>query len=226
MNAPINFSFTIKRNKRRKSLGLYVENQQVEVRAPFFISEQDINQWVSSKAPWVTQQLLLQNSKAHEKPKIEDQGQLLFFGKSRPLRTVIGKPRVSEGFDNLCISHRKTQSPEAVLEKWLQQEAKLYIEERCMELANEMGFSERINAISFRKTKSKWGHCTSDGRLQFNWLIIMAPVEVIDYLLIHELSHLQHMNHSKAFWQLVANYCPNYKTHKLWLDQNGHRIWL
>jgi hypothetical protein len=226
VNAPLNFDYHIKRNRRRKSLGLYVDKQQVEVRAPHYVVGNDIHAWVISKADWVEARLREQALKAVDTPQIYHDGQLLFFGQERSLKTQTGKASVVEQDDCIIISHPASKTPQDVLEPWLKLEASLYIQERCTELAHDMGLHARISSIGYRKTKSKWGHCTQSGKLQFNWLIIMAPVEVIDYLLIHEICHLQHMNHSKAFWQLVEKYCPQYRQRKSWLDNNGHKIWL
>ena len=81
-----------------------------------------------------------------------------------------------------------------------------------------------ISLVSFRKTKTKWGHCSTRGIIQFNWLIMMAPNEVIDYLVAHEVSHLVHMNHSTDYWRVVSSLCPNYKIHRDWLRENEHRF--
>jgi len=79
--------------------------------------------------------------------------------------------------------------------------------------------------VSYRKTKSKWGHCCQDGTIQFNFLAMMAPREVINYLIVHECSHLKYMDHSKRFWAVVESICPDYREHREWLADNGHRFW-
>lgn len=225
INTP-HFDYQIKRNSKRKHLGLFVENQKVEVRAPQWASEAEIKQWVISKEAWVLKQLRNQHLQASEKPDIRNNGSILFFGQYRPIQIILGRSGVFENGEALLISHQPQHNPQRILENWLKQEAGLYIKERCQELADKMGLLQAIRRITLRKTKSKWGHCTASGQLQFNWLIIMAPTEVIDYLLIHELCHLVHMNHSSDFWQLVNQYCPDYKQHKSWLMKNGHKIWL
>ena len=78
-----------------------------------------------------------------------------------------------------------------------------------------------ITAISLRDTRSRWGSCTSDGRLMFSWRLIMAPPEVLDYVAAHEAAHLLHMNHSRAYWDCVARLVPDYRQHRDWLRKNG-----
>lgn len=220
--------YLLKRSKR-KSLGLYVRDQIVEVRAPYHVHKEEIHQWVNSKSDWITSRLLEQQQKAQEKPDIIHGKHVLFFGEKRDLIIKAGNNNVNELAENITITSRLPDSSsynQALLEKWLKREAQLYLTERVTELALIMDISEKITELRFRKTKSKWGHCSSSGQLQFNWLIIMAPADVIDYLIIHELSHLSHMNHSKSFWNRVKQFCPNYNIHRQWLNDEGHRITL
>lgn len=74
--------------------------------------------------------------------------------------------------------------------------------------------------VKVRSYNSRWGACRQDGRVIFNWRIIQAPLEIVDYVIIHELCHLKHMNHSKQFWNSVASLCPNYKELRKWLKEN------
>ena len=223
-NKPLQYSVT---RSQRKTVALYVRNNVVEVRAPHFVSKQDIHKWVESKQSWIEKRLQQQQQKHIERPKIHHGHSLLFMGEQRQIHIQSGKNSVDERHGHLVIHSKHPEDEEknqALLERWLKKEAQHYINERCLELANIMQVEDQISAIKYRKTKSKWGHCTNRGVLQFNWLIIMAPVEVIDYLLIHELSHLSHMNHSRQFWQRVADFCPDYEEHKKWLNQQGHKI--
>ncbi|MCB1614673.1 MAG: M48 family metallopeptidase, partial [Pseudomonadales bacterium] len=111
-------------------------------------------------------------------------------------------------------------------ENWLKQEARRYIPAFAEQKAQQLGISDKIASFRFSKTKSKWGSCSPDGKLQFNWLIMLSPLEVIHYLVCHEVCHLLQMNHSPAFWQLLGSIHPDYKTSKSWLKQNGHRLWI
>lgn len=224
MLSPLGFEYSIKR-ARRKTLGLYVRDGLVEVRTPYFVNHADVHQWVAEKAGWVHERLAEHELQAQEKPAIHHGGNILFLGQTRQLVMAWGKPAIDENGQQLVISHQPSTNIPALLEKWLKSEAQHYLKERIGEIADLMNESGRISGIQFRKTRSKWGHCTSKGVLQFNWLVIMAPPEVIDYLIIHEISHLQHMNHSRDFWQRVAQFCPDYKNQRQWLKDNGHRLW-
>ena len=86
------------------------------------------------------------------------------------------------------------------------------------------GTADRLTDLRYRKTKTKWGHCTREGVIQLNWQLMMTPEPVRHYLITHELCHLVHMNHSKRFWDLVERHCPNYFEAEQWLREHEHRF--
>lgn len=98
---------------------------------------------------------------------------------------------------------------ERLYEIWLRHQAKKYLYERTVELAAKNNF--KINKISIRGQKTRWGSCSTKGNLSFNFGLLKYRKEVIDYVIIHEFCHLKEMNHSKKFWILVKNICPDYK---------------
>ena len=79
-------------------------------------------------------------------------------------------------------------------------------------------------SITIRDQKTRWGSCSGRGTLSFNWRLILAPPEILDYVVVHELCHLTHMNHSKEFWSLVGSVIPDYKIRRKWLKENGHTL--
>lgn len=84
----------------------------------------------------------------------------------------------------------------------------------------------RFTSITVRDQKTRWGSCSSQGTLSFNYRLIFAPPIVLDYVVVHELCHLTHMNHSKDFWDMVGTIMPDYKTHRRWLRDHGHELTL
>ena len=111
------------------------------------------------------------------------------------------------------------------MEEYLIDKASEYILPRARGLAQVIGVDQKITEIKLRKTKSKWGHCTSQGIIQYNWLIMLAPYSIIDYMITHEVCHLIHMDHSRRFWNLVESICPNYEDYIQWLKDHEHRFW-
>ena len=82
----------------------------------------------------------------------------------------------------------------------------------------------RYNSVKIKNYKSRWGSCSSKGDISFNWKIIFAPENIIEYLVVHELSHLIHFNHSKLFWNKVKEFQYNYKENRKWLKENGYKL--
>ncbi len=80
------------------------------------------------------------------------------------------------------------------------------------------------DGVQIRNQRTRWGSCSTNGTISLNWRLLMAPPEVIDYVVVHELAHLREPNHTDAFWSLVAEYIPRYETHEDWLEENSTRL--
>lgn len=129
------------------------------------------------------------------------------------------KPGVMLEGDKLVVLTAETEN--SVVEKavlgWYANRAKSIIPKRVELYRRRM--QEEIKCIRIKDVKSRWGSCSSKRNLNFNWRLVMAPMEVLDYVVVHELCHLKEMNHSKNFWRLVEEIQPDYKKHKNWLKE-------
>lgn len=105
---------------------------------------------------------------------------------------------------------------------WLRREAKRQIEPLARTKANAIG--RNVRRISIRDQQSRWGSCSSEGNLNFSWRLILAPRDVLDYVVAHEVAHLQEMNHSAAFWSLVDTITDHAESGRSWLRRNGPRL--
>ena len=114
------------------------------------------------------------------------------------------------------------QKLSALERQHLQNKAYVVIPRRVAYYAEKLGVS--YGKITLRQQKTRWGSCSSEKNLNFNWKLILAPPEVLDYVVVHELCHLKEMNHSKAFWDEVGKVMPEYETYKLWLKENGWKL--
>lgn len=110
------------------------------------------------------------------------------------------------------------------LEKRYRNAARTQFEQRCAYYLPYTGGS--YSSITVRDQKTRWGSCSSRGTLSFNYRLIFAPPAVLDYVVVHELCHLTHMNHSKEFWNLVGSVMPDYKKHRKWLKEHGRELTL
>ncbi len=109
-----------------------------------------------------------------------------------------------------------------VLEWWYRQQAEKLIRKRVDELCPRVGVT--YGRLTVRGAKTRWGSCSQKGNINFNWKLMMVPEPVIDYVIIHELAHLKEMNHSKNFWELVAEHCPQWRKHRKWLKEHDGEL--
>ncbi|MCH5280357.1 MAG: M48 family metallopeptidase [Lachnospiraceae bacterium] len=120
-------------------------------------------------------------------------------------------------------SSQKEKSPaQKRLETIYRNGAKEYIPKRVSYFARMLSVS--YGTITIRDQKTRWGSCSSKGNLSFNWRLILAPPQVLDYVVVHELCHRKEMNHSKRFWELVESIIPDYAAHRKWLKDNGNQL--
>lgn len=122
----------------------------------------------------------------------------------------------------LTVATREQEVIRAALEAWYRRQAKMLFAERLAHCNGAYGFT--YGRVSIKEQKSRWGSCSRQGNLNFNWRLLLAPLPVLDYVVTHELCHLQEMNHAPRFWQLVARGCPDYLAHRRWLRQHGNEL--
>jgi predicted metal-dependent hydrolase len=119
---------------------------------------------------------------------------------------------------------RFTDRQRTLLEKRYRKSAADYFTLRVQHYESIMGVQHK--KIVIRDQKTRWGSCSTTGTLSFNWRLMLAPSEVIDYVVVHELCHFRHMDHSKDFWACVESVMPDYRTHKQWLRDHGRELQL
>lgn len=221
------FDYEITRSKR-KSVAIYVRNGRAEVRAPLRAPKKWIEAFIQQKVDWIGKQIDEQQRKAAESFTLSDGAEILYLGEPVHIRITADNRRgVVLSNDTLHIpTNDLFNRSEDYFYTWLEQQALEYISPRAEALASKIGLAHRLQKIRFRKTKSQWGHCSSKGVVQYNWLIMLAPAHCVDYLIAHEICHLQHMNHSKTYWALVESVCPHYRESRRWIKANEHRLFI
>ncbi len=105
------------------------------------------------------------------------------------------------------------------IENWLKAQARRSFCEEVERQSHIFGF--KYNDVSIKDTRSRWGSCSAKGNLNFNWRLVMAPEEILNYVVVHETAHLSHLDHSEDFWNLVGKRFPAYQKAKNWLRMNG-----
>lgn len=224
-NTPVSWKLV---RSQRRSLAIQVRNGAVEVRSPLRLPEALITAFVNDKAAWIHDRLTRQTHQQNEQWRLLPDTTLPYLGQPRQVVWQPGRRSAVQLEDDRLTVLGPASLNEAgatrIFKNWLRQQADSYMTPRIGQLARHAGLDHRISAIRFRLTRSKWGHCTSAGALQFNWLVMLAPPPVIDYLIAHEVSHLRHLNHSPAFWTHVEQLCPEHRQLRQWLKTHQHRF--
>jgi predicted metal-dependent hydrolase len=186
-------------------------------------SHASIQEFIHEKADWISR--TREKLKSIVQPtahKYTDGETFLYLGTSFYLKLVKAQ-RPSLKFDNgFALGQSAQKRGLAAFTRWYKASAKDIISERVAQYAHQYGFAPKQVKISSAQTR--WGSCSADGTLNFTWRLVMAPLEVIDYVVIHELVHLRVKDHSSKFWKAVASICPEYKKHRKWLRENGEKL--
>jgi predicted metal-dependent hydrolase len=213
---------------RRKTLVIYVKGGKVEVRSPLRASSAWIHSFLKEKTPWILEQLATQKRKQRQRLVIADNRLVPFMGRSRRIQVILSsrqKVTLRGDYLYLFVQEHNRHKLEDLFNGWLQEQAREYMATQTIKYARRLGVNHKLREVVFRKTRSKWGHCCQDGTIQYNWLAMMAPREVINYLVAHETCHLRYLDHSMRFWNTVESICPDYRELRSWLSDNGHRFW-
>ena len=221
------FPCEVERSKR-KTLALHVTHKKVVVRCPYQASRAELAEFVNDNRDWIERRLLEESQRYRQSLRIERNAKIFYRARELTIEFKEGrKERVLVNGDRFIIQgHKLTNARARVLvEDYLIDKASNYIVPRAKGLARYLGVDHKITEVRLRKTKTKWGHCTSTGVLQYNWLIMLAPCSIIDYMISHEVCHLVHMDHSRRFWSLVESFCPDYEHYIEWLQAHEHRFW-
>lgn len=222
------FSYTVHYSSRRRSVALQVKQGQLTVRAPLGYSVEDIKTLVLQKQQWVLKHL--QQDNQHTKPQWFADQQLPLLGTRIALTLQRGRKSAvlyNEEQLNVTVSSRvqaqRFQTVAlALLQEWYQQQALSWFSQRVQFWQNQM--KVRSGTIVIGNWRTKWGYCKSTSELGFNWRLMMAPHWVADYVVVHELAHLKHLNHSACFWQFVDLHYPQAENAKAWLKHNQHLL--
>jgi len=223
------FDVTVIRSDRRRSATFRVDQSGVSFRVPKEISRQKIVELVEKKTPWIRKKL--EYAASLTPPRLldfENGDPIPYLGKTYCLKVQVGDyPHVELVGEDILVSvveQHLTNSLhiQLVLERWFLDEAAILLAERLDFYAPIVGV--RPTGMQVKAYKARWGSCKMDGQIQFNWRLIHGPVDVLDYVVVHELCHILQHNHSAAYWSEVARVMPDYEVRRKWLSQNGNTL--
>ena len=216
--------FNLQRNKR-KTVSIYVEpNGEINILAPEKISEDDLNQIIEKKRYWIYKSLskIEQLNETKVEREIKNGEGFLYLGKSYKLKILenLKNPlTLRQGY--FYLDENSSDNAKEHFIEFYKNKGKIYISVRIEYLKNKFGLNPPPMRII--ELGNRWGSC-SDKYLNFHWKIIMAPMKIIDYVIVHELAHLKEVNHTDKFWELVESVIPDYKERKDWLKVNGANL--
>jgi predicted metal-dependent hydrolase len=224
-NGSSNYSFMtptrIIRSKR-KTLSLTInENAELVIRAPLRLSIKKIQDFINEKESWINrQQAIIENQ---IKDITSNQNKLLYLGSLFPINInqsatkdlmFTGEEFIANSIEPNLLS--------LSIKKWYKKKFREIAIPRVTYFAEQHNLM--VNQVRIKNQKTMWGSCSSKNNINLNYLLLMAPMKVIDYVIIHELVHTIHRNHSIDFWSSVESIMPDYKEHKLWLKANGYKL--
>jgi predicted metal-dependent hydrolase len=187
-------------------------------------SDIDPGEFIEERREWVLENYLEMQEILKELPErsFEEGEKFPYQGKDQEIRySDVSEPEVKNGELHLPRED-DGDSPDEVLEDWLREEAREKIKRVIEEYSDRVEGS--YNKIYIRNQKTKWGSCSGKNNLSFNFRLIMAPPEVLEYVVVHELVHLEKPEHSKAFWRKLSDLLPDYQESKEWLKENKMKL--
>ena len=232
----MSFVYQVIRRPRRKTASISVQPDcSVQILVPSFLSDLKIEELVQRKSGWIKTKIsqfeeIRRNSGAKQYVSGEC---FTYLGRNYRLKVVPGVQKeycakllhgrlqvyVPAGAGSSNEREAHDQLVIRQLSAWYRQRAAVRLREKTQRYAARLLVAPV--SVGIKEYKARWGSCHTDGRIYYNWRIIAAPHSVVDYVVVHELCHLVHPDHSQRFWNLLATILPDYAERKAWLKVNG-----
>lgn len=216
-------AYVLKRSKKRKrSISMrFNRDNKLQINAPFWMNQSIINDFMIDKYAWIKkQQVVVDNKKKTEPFTYQNSETHDFMGKQYQLCLMqSGKSEVLIKDKEILVFHRKNSSIKTLLENWYKKQALTYFTQRTQQLRKKYDFPA-VNSIKVRNMKARWGSCSSQSNITYNTHLIKKSDQCIDYVILHELCHLIHLNHSAQFYRLQTHVNPDWKLQKQQLNSN------
>jgi predicted metal-dependent hydrolase len=212
---------------RRKTIAVEITREGgIVVRAPLRLSRREVFAFVHQNRGWIARKLdRVRALKVESTPKrFQEEETFLFLGEQHRLRFVDGGEYLRKESGEFLLGSDLSSRAEGLFRTWYRARAREILEDRVTHFALRMGLTCR--SVRITDAKERWGSCNGAGTLNFAWRLVMAPLSVIDYVIVHELTHLIEMNHSRRFWERLGRILPGYVERRKWLRENGHLLTL
>jgi hypothetical protein len=209
-------SYTVRRSHRARRVRVTVDPARgVEVVLPRRAPEREAAAAIRELRPWIERRV---QELARARAAVIARGDTVpYLGQVLRLRTEPGRTRVHRRGSELLVPDGVAKH--ASLERWFRRSARIEIEPRLNHACSLAGSS--YSALTIRGQRTRWASCSRAGAMSFNWRLLLGPEPVLDYVVWHEVCHLEVMDHSPRFWALLAERCPDYREHAGWLRRHG-----
>jgi predicted metal-dependent hydrolase len=228
--------YRIRRSERARRARILVDGDGVEVVVPRRFPLREVEPFVEEKRAWIERTLKRLRESEAERPaaRLEDGGLVPYLGESLLLSVRVEPSRqrehVARRGDELRVAlpadpERLLPSEGALrdaLERWYRKRARIEVTPRLDAACARAGTS--YTRLQIRGQRTRWASCSSTGAMSFNWRLLLAPAEILDYVVEHEVAHLERHDHSPRFWRLLASRCPEWREHEAWLRRHGHAL--
>ncbi|MEI9474954.1 MAG: SprT family zinc-dependent metalloprotease [Deltaproteobacteria bacterium] len=218
----------IRTKRRKKTLSLYVEHDgSVVIRAPSHLPTAAVEKFVNEKKPWIDKKLrqITSERMGHPPRKFVSGEEFLYLGGQYKLQVSVTTDHqrpLSFTESTFYLDERYQEKAKDLFVTWYKEQAVKTIRDRLQFYSQTMQLSPRRERIT--SAKHQWGGCSSRNTLSFSWRLMMAPLSVIDYIVVHELGHIKEKNHSPRFWKIVETTLPDYRIRRDWLKRYGYLL--
>jgi predicted metal-dependent hydrolase len=222
--------YRIRRSQRARRARILVGGDGVEVVVPRRFPLSEVEPFVEEKRAWIERTLLrMQETEAELPPAlITDGGEVPFLGRRLTLDVRVEPQRVREHAALRGDTLRMALPPAAPLheavERWYRRRAREEVAPLLDAACARAGSA--YAGLQIRGQRTRWASCSSTGVMSFNWRLLLAPHEILAYVVEHEVAHLEVLDHSPRFWDVLASRCPDWKAHEAWLRRHGHALHL
>lgn len=210
---------------RRRTLALIIEDDgRLTVRVPLRASQAAIQRFVQEHERWIVskQEQARARTQRFAPKRFVSGEEFLYLGEPYRL-DIVDRSRPSLAFNGgFRLAQASVPRAAGLFEKWYRKRALETISERVEWYSARHGFVH--NGVGITSARKQWGSCGPQGHLRFPWRLVMAPLPVIDYVVVHELVHLRYRRHGKRFWGKVRSILPDFTERRDWLSENGYLL--
>jgi predicted metal-dependent hydrolase len=220
--------YRIRRSDRALYARVQVDSEGVEVVVPRRFPEREIGPFVQQKRQWIEKTLRRLKASELDFPPalLADGGQVPYLGErlSLAVRVEPGRARahVARRGSVLRVALGPENELRGALEAWYRRRARAEVAPRLDAAVERAGRS--YATLQIRGQRTRWASCSTSGAMSFNWRLLLAPAEILDYVVEHEVAHLDVQDHSERFWRLLGTRCHSWREHEAWLRRHGHSL--